>query len=108
VARAWGELAVNRLSWVNIAKRFLSGFTEHPASVGETYMEHARQSFQFGISMACGSAAACVHALIPSLCTSTGSRIIARFHQRMILNRMRLKVLAQGNAAGENYFAEHI
>ena len=89
-------------------KRICAAFTEHPSAVGETYLQHARHSFQFGFAMACGSAAAFIHAVAPALCTSTGSRIIARLHDRMILNRMRLRATAQGNSAGESYLAEHI
>jgi hypothetical protein len=93
---------------MNLAKRLRAAFTDHPASVGETYLQHARHSLSFGFAMARGSAAAFFHAVVPALCTTTGSRIIARLHDRMILNRTRLKARAQSTAACESYLAEHI
>jgi hypothetical protein len=93
---------------MKIAKRFLAALTEHPASVGETYLQHARHSVRFGIAMACGSLAAFIHAVVPALCTTTGSRIIARLHDRMILKRTRLKAMGQSSAACESHLVEHI
>ena len=89
-------------------RRIIAAFTAHPSSVGETYCQHARHSFRFGIAMACGAVAASIHAVIPALCTTTGSRIIARLHDRMILNRTRLNVRTQNSPACESYLAEHI
>jgi hypothetical protein len=83
-------------------------FTEHPASVGETYLEHARHATGFGTTMLLGALATFVHALVPALCTTTGSRVVARLHDRMILNRTRLKVRAQSSLACESFLAEHI
>jgi hypothetical protein len=64
-------------------------FTEHPATVGETYWEHACHSAKFGVAMLLGAFAAFVHAVCPAICTATGSRIIGRLHDRMILSRSR-------------------
>ena len=108
LALAWGKSFLIRFLSMNLLKRFRAAFTEHPSAVGETYLQHVRHSFQFGFAMACGSAAAFIHAVAPALCTSTGSRIITRLHDLMILNRMRLRATAQGNSAGESYLAEHI
>lgn len=93
---------------MKIAKRFLTAFTDHPASVGETYVQHARHSVSFGFAMARGAAAAFIHAAVPALCTTTGSRIIARLHDCMILNRSRWKVRTQISPACESHLAEHI
>jgi Family of unknown function (DUF6356) len=93
---------------MTLAKRILAAFADHPASVGETYWQHARHSAQFGIAMLRGASAAFVHAIVPALCTTTGSRIIARLHDRMILNRSRLKSTAREIPADEQYIAEHI
>ncbi|MFT6393303.1 MAG: hypothetical protein ACJA14_002833, partial [Ilumatobacter sp.] len=46
-------------------------FTEHPESVGETYGEHFRVAAGFAGSLAIAAAAAAVHAVIPSRCTTT-------------------------------------
>jgi hypothetical protein len=93
---------------MTLTKRILAAFADHPASVGETYWQHARHSAQFGIAMLRGAVAAFIHAVFPALCTTTGSRIIGRLHDRMILNRSRLKSMAREIPADEHYIAEHI
>jgi Family of unknown function (DUF6356) len=93
---------------MSLLKHVRAAFTVHPASVGESYWQHARHSAQFGIAMLHGAGAAFIHAVFPSLCTTTGSRIIARLHGRMILNRTRLKVRAQSSHARESHLAENI
>lgn len=62
-------------------------FVDHPRSVGESYLEHQRHAFGFGISLLGAGLACLVHALIPGLCVRTGSEAITRLHDRMIVNR---------------------
>jgi hypothetical protein len=62
-------------------------FTEHPASVGENYLEHLRHASGFAASMITGGFACLVHALLPFLFTTTGSRVVAALHTRMVTNR---------------------
>jgi hypothetical protein len=62
-------------------------FTEHPASVGESYTTHFRHAAGFSISMLRGGLACMVHAVFPFLCTKTGSGIVAQLNTRMITNR---------------------
>ena len=64
-------------------------FTEHPASVGETYTEHMASAWGFAARMAVGALACFAHGLLPFLFTRTGSGIIAELNSRMILNRTR-------------------
>lgn len=64
-------------------------FIEHPRAVGESYGEHAGVACSFGLRMVAGGLACLVHALIPGLFTSTGSRIIAQLHEDMLLHRRR-------------------
>ena len=64
-------------------------FTDHPASVGETYTEHMHTAAWFGWRMLVGSLACFVHALLPFLFTRTGSATIAQLHDRMVVNRVR-------------------
>jgi hypothetical protein len=64
-------------------------FTDHPASVGETYGEHLRAAGGFGLAMVAGGLACLVHALLPFLFVTTGSRIIGALHDRMVVNRRR-------------------
>ena len=62
-------------------------FLDHPRSVGESYLEHQRHAFGFGISLL-GAALAClVHSLVPGLFVRTGSEAITRLHDRMVVNR---------------------
>ena len=64
-------------------------FIEHPRTVGESYGEHAGTACSFGLRMLAGGLACLAHALIPGLFTTTGSRIIARLHEDMVLHRRR-------------------
>lgn len=64
-------------------------FTGHPASVGESYGEHFVQALSFAGAMFAGAAACLIHAVIPSLFEQTGSLIIARLHERMIVKRVK-------------------
>lgn len=64
-------------------------FTDHPASVGETYLEHMGVAAWFGWRMLGASLACFVHALLPFLFTRTGSRTVTELHDRMVRNRAR-------------------
>lgn len=55
-------------------------FTEHPASVGETYGEHMRVSLGFARTLAVAAGAALVHAVVPSLCKKSASTRIRAMH----------------------------
>ena len=50
-------------------------FTEHPAAVGETYLQHMRFAFRFGTRMLTGGIAAVIHSVFPFVCVTTASRI---------------------------------
>jgi hypothetical protein len=64
-------------------------FTEHPASVGETYGEHMVSAWGFAARMAFGAAACFVHGILPFLCVTTGSRTIRELYARMVSHRVR-------------------
>jgi hypothetical protein len=64
-------------------------FSEHPASVGETYTEHMGSAWGFAARMAVGAVACFIHGLLPFLFTRTGSGIINELHSKMVLNRAR-------------------
>jgi Family of unknown function (DUF6356) len=64
-------------------------FTEHPASVGETYGEHFRSACNFSASMISGGLACFVHAIFPFLFASTGSFTVRRLYERMVASRTR-------------------
>ena len=58
-------------------------FLDHPASVGETYREHALFAASVGWTMFVGSLACFVHALVPALFPTTGSSTIMNLHERV-------------------------
>ena len=68
--------------------RINRAFTDHPASVGETYGEHLRSALGFSASM-CRAALCCsVHAFLPFLFQRTGSATIEDLHRRMVRQRV--------------------
>jgi hypothetical protein len=67
--------------------RLPAAFTEHPASVGETYGGHARSALSFAGPLLLAACACAVHAVLPFLVKTTGSRIVTRLHERMVTHR---------------------
>ena len=65
----------------------LRAFTEHPASVGESYLEHLARASGFGTRMMFAGFACLVHGLLPFLFVKTGSRAISELNDRMVVNR---------------------
>ncbi|WP_327792898.1 DUF6356 family protein [Harenicola maris] len=61
-----------------IAKIFL----KHPASVDETYLEHARFAGGFSLKLFAAGGAALVHAVIPCLFEKTASRMIGEMYAK--------------------------
>ena len=66
----------------------LQRFTDHPASVNETYFQHMGSAFGFGASMMAGALACFVHGLFPWLCLKRGSETISALHRRMVTHRV--------------------
>jgi hypothetical protein len=64
-------------------------FTDHPATVGETYWQHLASAWGFSWRMMLASLACLIHALLPFLFERTGSRAIVQLHDRMVVNRQR-------------------
>ena len=62
-------------------------FTAHPASVGETYVEHMRVALSFAAPLAAAAGAAFVHAFLPFLCETTASRTVRQLHARITARR---------------------
>ena len=65
----------------------IRAFTEHPASVGESYTEHLFRALCFGMRMVFAGVACVVHGVLPFLFVRTGSRAIAELNDRMVVNR---------------------
>jgi hypothetical protein len=63
------------------------GFTEHPASVGETYFGHLLHAGCFGVRMVLAGVACLIHAVFPFLFERTGSRAIGELNERMTSRR---------------------
>lgn len=64
-------------------------FLAHPSSVGESYFEHLVAASGFSARMFYGAVVCLVHALLPFLFVTTGSRLITGLHDRMVSNRVR-------------------
>ena len=63
-------------------------FTEHPASVDETYGEHFMVASSFGVTMIVAGFACLMHGIFPFLCNSTGSNAVTTLHKRMVTHRV--------------------
>lgn len=75
-------------------------FTEHPASVDETYLEHVGVALGFGLKMFIGTLVCLVHAFLPFLFVKTGSRVITQLHDQMVASRNRHVVTAKSVETG--------
>jgi hypothetical protein len=64
-------------------------FTDHPASVGETYGQHMGTAAGFGGRMILAGLACLVHGILPFLFVKTGSAAITELHHRMVTHRDR-------------------
>jgi hypothetical protein len=65
----------------------MRAFTDHPASVGESYFEHLSRASCFGARMLLAGCACLIHGVLPFLFVKTGSRAISELSERMIANR---------------------
>ena len=59
-------------------------FTDHPASVDETYFQHLRFAMGFSLRLFGAGCAALIHAFIPCLFEKTASNMIRDMHQRIV------------------------
>ena len=64
-------------------------FTEHPASVNETYWQHFGVAFSFALALFGAAFAALVHAFLPSCFEKTASLKITELHNRLVCNRQK-------------------
>jgi hypothetical protein len=65
----------------------MRAFSEHPASVGESYVEHLIHAVCFGTRMMFAGIACLVHGVLPFLFERTGSRAVTELNDRMIVSR---------------------
>lgn len=62
-------------------------FLEHPRSVGESYLGHMKAALRFAGLLVRAGLACGLHAFAPALCQRTGSKLVARLHDEMVVNR---------------------
>ena len=74
-------------------------FSEHPASVGETYWQHLGAAMGYSLRMLRGALACAVHGLCPWLCTATGSETIGALHRELQARRQGAVPVRSGNPA---------
>lgn len=64
-------------------------FTEHPATVGETYGQHFLGAMGFSLALLRAAFCCGVHAILPFMFEKTGSECITALYERMVANRDR-------------------
>lgn len=64
-------------------------FTDHPETVGESYLEHLGSASGFAFTMFVGATACLLHGVFPFAFQKSGSRRIKALHERMVTNRHR-------------------
>ena len=65
-----------------MATRIAKLFTDHPASIDETYFGHMAFAGWFASKLFMAGGAALIHALLPFLFETTASRIIRELYER--------------------------
>ena len=68
---------------------FRTLFTEHPASVDETYLQHFVSALSFGTKMVIAGVACMIHGLLPAVFVSRGSDAVCALHERMVVKRLK-------------------
>ena len=66
-------------------------FTDHPASVGESYVQHFGVATRFGARMIVGGVGAVLHGFVPALCKTSGSRTVGALHAEMVAKRSAIR-----------------
>lgn len=67
----------------------MEGVRQHLESVNETYFQHLQHATGFGLCLITAGFACLLHGLIPSMCTTTGSKAICKLHDKMVVNRVK-------------------
>jgi hypothetical protein len=63
------------------AARFFRAFTDHPATVGENYLQHLCFAMRFSIRLFAAAGAAMIHAIVPAWFETTASDLIKRMYE---------------------------
>lgn len=62
-------------------------FVEHPASIGESYAEHFGVASRFGWRLTRGGLGCMLHAVLPFVCTTSGSDTVRELHDQLVAKR---------------------
>jgi len=68
-------------------QKLQAAFTDHPASVDETFIQHMTFALGFSVWLFLAASAALIHALLPFMCEKTAGNIINRLHTRIHARR---------------------
>ena len=74
-------------------------FSDHPSSVGESYLMHMLQAVRFSGRLLLAGVACLIHAVLPFLFVKTASGTIAELYDRMVSNRARPRPATRAAAA---------
>ena len=73
--------------------------TEHPAAVGETYLQHMGIALRFSARLVLAGLACLAHGLLPFLFTRTGSSTVSALYAEMVAHSDRRPVRPAGGVA---------
>jgi hypothetical protein len=80
---------MERMRWRAVATAWRRAFSEHPASVGESYAGHLAVAMGFGVRLLLAGIVCLIHGVLPCVFQRTGSRMIGRLHSTMVVHRVR-------------------
>lgn len=62
-------------------------FTAHPASIGETYLDHFKAACPCGIKLFFAGLACLIHSIFPFLFIHTASKTVEKIHEKMLARK---------------------
>ncbi len=68
----------------------MSRLNQHLTEVDESYFQHMLHALSFAAALLWAALCCLVHALLPFVCEKRGSQLVAKLHDRMVMNRHRL------------------
>lgn len=67
----------------NFGNKVKKCFTDHPASVGESYWQHMRIAFWSALRLLWAGVALIIHSVFPCVFVDTASDTVKKIHQEM-------------------------
>jgi hypothetical protein len=74
-------------------------FRDHPASVGETYLQHLTVALGYSLRLFAAGLAALLHGFLPFLCKTSASAAIKEMHAEMAARKARPAPYRSGDVA---------